>query len=470
MAGARFSEPWQARTRAGVPIKPATWRIVATFPDGENVLIARRGSSDAEAYERIDALRRRPYGDHAGVRWTMQAVWDQWWTWTQAESLKTQRTLADGSASRGSLTWQDSTRLRYRGIWERHLAAKWGSRDPSTITRAEIYEWLQEPRSVQPKMLLDALRVVCRHAENRGISPHDPTRGGFQLTSKRPEPRPLSSEELDRIEDHLKAIQPSARRPDPMRLYDGWVILRSSAARISEMLSLQVQDFDPVTESLYVGRRHIAKRIGPSGRSTLGLVEGTKTRAGVRRVPLTPDGIAVLTARSSGKRPTDFIIEGFDGRWVSTNSFSNALFREMKRIGIVATAHDLRDTLSTTIARELVERRGYQAGLLAAARHLGHSSTRSLPAYVDESQVIDAEMADIVAATDPGARRLSEIQSIALGLNIAGLGAAEVQREGELFVVSVAAPESELGPWHAALSKFGDRVRIEWDWAASVQF
>ncbi len=127
----------------------------------------------------------------------------------------------------------------------------------------------------------------------------------------------------------------------------------------------------------------------------------------------------------------------------------------MRATGIEATAHDLRDTLSTTIAREMVERRGLQAGLLAAARHLGHSSTKSLPAYVDDSQVVDVELAEVVAATDPRARRLADAQGVALGLNLAGLGGAEVKAEGDIIHVIVGADESVLGAWRTAMARFG---------------
>lgn len=216
-----------------------------------------------------------------------------------------------------------------------------------------------------------------------------------------------------------------------------------------------------------IGLRHLAKVTTPSGRSTITLVEGTKTRAGSRRVPVTPDGAAVLMKRSEGKAPSDFVIADPSGRWVATNSFSNALFREMRKLGIAATAHDLRDTLSTTIAREMVERRGLQAGLLAAARHLGHSSTKSLPAYVDTSQVVDVELAEVIAATDPRARRLANVQAVALGLNLAGLGAADIRVDDEVITVVVGADESLLDAWRTAMARFGDRVHVEHDWTGS---
>lgn len=471
LEGAHFGEPWQARDRSGVPISPPTWRVVAAFPDGERVTVARRGRTDAEAYERIDALRKRPYGAGAGTRWTMQEVWDDWWVTTSGASEASRRTLPDGAMTRSTLIWQDSTRVRYRGIWQKHLTEKWADRDPASITRAEIYEWLHEPRTVQPKMLLDALRVICRHAENRGIMPTDPTHGGFQLSAKKPEPRPLTSDQLDLIEDHLETLKASPRQPDAMRLHDGWVILRASGARISEMLSLQVGDFDAATGTLAIGQRHLAKVTTPDGRSTIALVEGTKTSAGTRRVPVTPDGAALLTKRADGRASNAFIIANADGRRVSTNAFSNALFREMRRIGIEATAHDLRDTISTTIAKEMVVRRGLQAGLLAAARHLGHSSTKSLPAYVDDSQVLDVEMAEVIAATDPRARRLADVQAVALGLTLAGLGAADVRTDGDTLVVVVGADESVLDAWRTATARFGERVRVEHDQTGSyVQF
>lgn len=298
--------------------------------------------------------------------------------------------------------------MRYRSIWRNHVAEKWSHRDPASITRAEIYEWLREPHACQPKALLDCLRVICRHAENRGIAPSDPTRGGFQLTSVKPAPRPLTSEQLNLIEDHLRTLKAVPRQPDAMRLHDGWVILRASGARISEMLSPQVGDFDPSTSTLAIGLRHLAKVTTPSGRSTITLVEGTKTRAGSRRVPVTPDGAAVLMKRSEGKAPSDFVIADPSGRWVATNSFSNALFREMRKLGIAATAHDLRDTLSTTIAREMVERRGLQAGLLAAARHLDWVET-----MLDFASLIgmSLEWVGITAARRPPTRHPSACAS-----------------------------------------------------------
>jgi len=458
LAGALFGEPWQARDRFGIPIKPPTWRMIATFPDGTRLTIARRGSTDAEAFERIDALRRRPHGARAGTKWTMQSVWEDWWTWSETESSGARKALADGATSRSPLKWQDATRVRYKGIWTNHLASKWGHREPGSLTRAEIYEWLREPRKVQPKMLLDALRVVCRHAEDRGVAPFDPTRGGFSLPQRRPTPRPLTTDQLDTIEEHLRCLTASSRQPDGMRLHDGWVIMRSTGARLSEMLALQVRDFDPHSGTLYIGRRHIAKQVTANGTSTLGVVEGTKTKAGVRRVPVTPVGSAVLEARCDGRSPSDFVLSDQNGRWVSTNAFSNALRREMRRIGIDATAHDLRDTLSTIIAHELVQRRGYQAGLAAAARHLGHSSPKSLPAYVDESQVIDTEIASIVADTDLRARRMAEILAIGGQAGFTGYRRPDVRDDGETIVVRV--DDSDVAWWRAALVSFGN-VRVE---------
>lgn len=292
LAGAAFGDPWQARTRQGLPVKPPTWRIVASFADGGRLVVERRGATDAEPFERIDALRKRPFGARAGTRWTLQEVWDDWWTTTSEASEASRRTLPDGSISRSPLTWQDSTRVRYRSIWRNHVAEKWSHRDPASITRAEIYEWLREPHACQPKALLDCLRVICRHADNRGIAPSDPTRGGFQLTSVKPAPRPLTSEQLNLIEDHLRTLKAVPRQPDAMRLHDGWVILRASGARISELLSLQVGDFDPSTSTLAIGLRHLAKVTTPSGRSTITLVEGTKrprtSSSQIRRVDGSP--------------------------------------------------------------------------------------------------------------------------------------------------------------------------------------
>jgi len=347
---------------------------------------------------------------------TMSTLFERWW--------KHEAQLADLAAKgkTSSRALADSSRIKYRAIWHRHLEARLGTRKVSTIRHAEVYDLLHEKRSFQPKPLLDVLRVLFRHAENAGLveAGQNPMRGSFQLPSSKPEPKPLPVETLDVIERHLATLKPGGHRKDAMRLHDSFVLMRATGVRISELLALRVRDVDTASRAISV-RAHVTRTIDDDG-ARFEALEGSKTVAGERTVIVSQRVTDMLTVRMEGKSPDDFLFSTSTGRAVVPESWRNELSREIERINAKRAEddlpllegvhpHRLRVTVASQIVKGLVAKHGLAAGLVSAQKHLGHRSTATLVHYVTEDVQVEDHSA-ILEELDPAALRERTAQQI----------------------------------------------------------
>ena len=420
---ATFGEPY-ARKRASKR-DPHVYVVQGTDADGSRFQIKRSASSAAAALEAVQqAVEEARFGAAPRrVDVTMATLFERWWSHEERVSAL----VARGATTSRALS--DSSRIKYREVWRRYLASRLGDRRVGTLTHAEVYDLLHEPRprvdgrgDVQPKPLVDVLRALFKHAENAGLieSARNPMRGSFDLPAPRPEPKPLDVATLDVIEQHLATLTPKGNRVDALRLHDSFVLLRATGLRISELLALRVRDIDLKARSVTV-RSHIARVANGDG-ARFAAVDGSKTASGERTVVVTQRVAEMLRHRIAGKQPDAHLFATSTGRPVVPESWRNELAREVRRINEARAEadlplledvhpHRLRATVATQIVQALVEKHGLAAGLTSAQRLLGHSTTATLVHYVTaEAQVEDHSA--ILDALDPVSSREAKAREV----------------------------------------------------------
>lgn len=392
---ATFGEPFALPRKS--KRDPHTYVVQGVDDDKSRFQIKRSAPTAAAALEAVQqAVEEARFGVAPRVvdDVTMSALFDRWWDHEE--------TVAD-LASRGktsSRALADSSRIKYRDVWHRHLNERLGTRRVSTIRHAEVYDLLHEKRSFQPKPLLDVLRVLFRYAENAGLvdTGQNPMRGSFQLPTSKPEPKPMPVEVLDVIEAHLATLKPGGRRRDAMRLHDSFVLMRATGVRISELLAVRVRDVDLAARAVSV-RAHMTRTIDEEG-ARFEAVEGSKTIAGERTVIVSRRIADMLKSRMAGKTPQGFLFATSTGRAVVPESWRNELSREIERINEKRAEaglsllegihpHRLRVTVASQIVKGLVEKYGLAAGLESARKHLGHRTTATLVHYVTEEVQVE---------------------------------------------------------------------------------
>ncbi|MBG9887332.1 hypothetical protein ABE10_12580 [Bacillus toyonensis] len=446
---ATFGEPFALPRKS--KRDPHVYVVQGVDHDGSRFQIKRsRPTADAALSAVKDAIAVALDGaaPQAAGRVRMGALFEQWWA---------QETALADAASRGETAARPlsgATLLKYRGVWKKHLDPVLGNRSVESITHAEVYNLLHEipkpttPRDSKPKPLLDVLRVLFRYASGAGIieSHRNPTRGDFKLPSAKPQPRPLTLDELDAIEAHLSARKAVSRRQDPLRLHDSFVVMRSTGARISEILALRASDFDLKTRALTV-EEHVARTIRADGLpgSTSQVLPGTKTAAGTRTVVVPQRAAAILAQRSDGKPPEAFLFATSTGSAMATENWRTelraeivALNKKRKEEGLPPLTdihpHRLRATVASTIVKALVERHGVAAGLEAARRQLGHEGISTLRHYVDEAVTV-VDHSDV----------LDELDSVAMKQRAAHQVIERLSRNDPFLGLEVVSSERSVG-------------------------
>lgn len=395
LTGAVWGEPWESKPRVKKS-DPYTYSAMGTLPDGSRVRRTGSGATIADALASLERAKNphlpKPSPAKATVT-TLRDLFESWW------KLETERTRG-GQAARAL---SESTLVQYRDMWRLHLEPDFGDQDCTTITHTALYDWLHTPRSIMPKYPLDTLRAIYKHAQHRGLVTEstNPTRGGFELASVKPDPKPMPLEWLDVIETHLASMENYHSSADDRRLHDSFVTMRATGLRISEVLALRSSSFDPTTRRLTVSE-HLRKSLGATGeKNTYAVAKGSKTLAGDRTVVVPVRVAELLAARAEGRPRDAFLFPTRTGKAMSTQNWRSGLSREIVKINAAREArgeealddvhpHRLRVTVASAIVRALVDRLGLSAGLEAARKQLGHKTTKPLVHYVvEEVQVED---------------------------------------------------------------------------------
>lgn len=417
------------------------WRCMTTVvpPDGPRFQVSRTGATAAEAQAALEAVIKAAVGSQR--KWTFAELVDAW------EEAQRGPHAAVG----------ESTRRHYLDLWTRRIRdfkpelsrLPLHARDPQSITRQELFECVHSA-GTEARHVVNALRAFWKHAVNRGVVMTDVTVGGFQLQTRKQEPKPIPVEMIEKIEEHLSSLPVRGRRTDPTLLLDVWRFMRATGARIGEALALKVQDVDFQTAQVRLAEQHFAKIESASGRTTDRVVPGGKTLASQRTIVVSQRTLADLEVRCTlmtedpaawrRREGSEFVFRTDQDKPVTPSSYRSRLSRELKTLslGRTITPHDLRDTAATAICQALVEKHGVHAGLTEAARFLGHAGvTKALLSYVDRPATV-VDQSAIVEDLDPRVRR-EKARRKTLDVLVRGFDYARVEQQGDMFTVRVLA-------------------------------
>ena len=421
--------------------KGRVWRCTTTIvpPEGPRFQVTRYGATAADAQAALEAVIKAAVGSQR--------------TWTLGELV-----LAWDQAQRGPhASVGESTRRHYIDMWTRHVSCfrpelsrlLLSARDPREVTRQELFECVHAA-GTEARHVVNALRSIWKFALNRGVVMTDVTLGGFQLQARKQEPKPISPETLEMIEEHLGTLDVRGRRTDPTLLLDVWRFMRSTGARIGEALALKVQDIDFAVGEVRLAEQHFAKVESANGRTTDRVVPGGKTKASRRTIVVSRRTLDDLEVRcmSMTEDPAtwthrvgeDFVFRTDQGMPVTPSSYRSRLARELEKLdlGRTITPHDLRDTTATAICRALVEHHGVHAGLAEAARFLGHAGvTKALLSYVDQHATV-VDQSSIIDELDPRTRRTRARRKTVDAL-VRNFDHAQVEQHGDAFTARVLA-------------------------------
>jgi integrase len=274
-------------------------------------------------------------------------------------------------------------------IIERYVAKKMTipPSSPDAIpVDGEVASKLDRPlgrRSIQQQ--LSVLNYIFRYAmRNKLVSSNPVQEIEVNITQKRKPVKPLEQEEVKKLLMHT-------RNEEEETLV---LLLSATGLRIGEALALEIADFDPNKQTLYIQRTQT--KIG--GKTVISK-NGTKTHAGQRTLRVSDElarrikrQIARATLRDKGK---GLLFPNRKGNMHSESNFRNRVFRpalERAGLSLEYTPHSLRHTFaSECIAAGLSD--------TLIAYFLGHSNpqtTRLIYAHVFERhrQTI-ADLADI---------------------------------------------------------------------------
>lgn len=337
-----------------------TYRVRYRTPDGRFRSRSFRRRADAVAYEQeMNAQKRRgDWVDPQRGRVTLAMVWEEY-------------------ERSGMAHLRATTRSGYRYAW-RHIEPQFGRWPVSKIEHADVAEWVVSlSESVGTDTVRKAHGVLCRvldHACRTRRVPVNVARG-VRLPKRAPaRERILTVEEVHALADAMRS--------------EGDVVLALAylGLRWSELAALRCEDINLARRRVHVVQR--ATEV--DGRMD---VDQPKSRAGHRYVPIPGRLVPVLEARLAGKAPDGLVFGSPAGdylrvrNWRRRAGFDDAV----KRLGMIATPHDLRRTFGS-----LARMAG--ADLRFIQKAMGHESiTTTARIY---SHLYDDELDTIAAALD----------------------------------------------------------------------
>lgn len=299
------------RTKFGSVVYRAdrgTFRAKYTYR-GEVITRTFKDRLSAEAW--LHGEKSRTEADKAGItKWNSPTERKR-----QEEAIKRRRVLfCDYVLDEFAPTWlnyaTDGRELaagskRKHREYLAHLSHAFFWKYPLTgITTEDINRWLADVENfggaTPRKKTFQLLKAVYAKAVAEGTVTKSPVtmKAPAVPKSRQAQIPPATPEELQEI----YANMPSTTR---ISVWLGAIL----DLRIGEVVSLQVQDWNPKTQTLRVC--HSA--------DVNGGLKSTKTAASNTSQPVPPQLAKLITAACDGKRPTDFIVTSSDGTHITPN-------------------------------------------------------------------------------------------------------------------------------------------------------
>ncbi len=358
----------------------------------------------AEAW--LNGERSRVEASEAGIKqWTSPTKRKQ-----QEEAIKRRRVLfCDYVMEEFAPTWlnysSDGSELatgskRKHREYLNHLSQAFFWKYPLTgISTENINRWLSNldnfnGGATPRKKTFQLLKAVYSKAVAEGAVSKSPVtmKAPAVPKSRQAQIPPATGEELQTI----YANMPSSTR---ISVWLGAIL----DLRIGEVVSLQVQDWNPKTQTLRVC--HSA--------DVNGGLKSTKTAASNTSQPVPPQLAKLITAACDGKRPTDFIVTSSDGTHITPNRlrdhFNTAKvkagrpdlhFHTLRATSItaaVATGASLKDTMlwgRHADAQTSIERYQRASGT-ERMREIANGIESTLMPHTPTVEELEAEIADM---------------------------------------------------------------------------
>ena len=217
-----------------------------------------------------------------------------------------------------------------------------------SVTADEIYEFIDylradrdiKPRSIQRK--LSAIKSLFKYATVTGVTKNNPARDIDHSASKKTLPKYLT---LTESEDLLNTINSEKDSSTKKRDYAIILTFLNTGMRLSELVSINLEDFDRDMTSLIVTGKRSKQRI-------IYINEAVKAAILDYRASLTDEQRAVTDPKSKNRHP---VFLSNRGTRISNKTVQWLVGKHLKEAGLEykqLSTHKLRHTAATLMYRE----------------------------------------------------------------------------------------------------------------------
>lgn len=220
----------------------------------------------------------------------------------------------------------------YKRDYERWIKPTFGHRSAEFVDEIDVQDWVDglKRTHLSPKSIADRhaiLHQIFRWAcsRTRNLAPHNPCKETELPKRVRSEPKGLRLPELYALLAAARKVDPDAADVIDFMASTGW--------RLSEALALCVGAVEDDGTNVWVTMERVQRR-------RVGLTEGGKSRAAMRRIRVIGAGVDVLRRLVVGKRPSDLVFTAVDGRKGidRRNPWNQTTFRDRRWASIVKEA------------------------------------------------------------------------------------------------------------------------------------
>ncbi|MCH2172317.1 tyrosine recombinase XerC [Myxococcota bacterium] len=286
--------------------------------------------------------------------------------------------LSDVEQLRATVSEDDPSRVDSRHLRSFFAELVREGRSPTTLARKRA-----------------SLRAFFRFLQREEVCQVDPTAQLKTPRARRQPPKPLSPEDCSLLVDGEQVASPGAHPRTPLRDLALFEVLYGAGLRVSEVVSLDVRDFDRYGECLRVLGKGRKERVVPlPEQSRLALERYIDDRSGDNLLgqPLFED-LRPPRADSEGEA---------DGQRLTTDKVRRLLRARARQVSLTDRVHPHR--LRHSYATHLLEE---GAGLREIQELLGHSSLSTTQIYTKVSAKHLREVYDKAhpRSREPGERR-----------------------------------------------------------------